>query len=129
MKKILVVDDERPISDIIKFNLTKEGYEVVTAFDGREALEQFEAEKPDLVILDLMLPELDGLEVAKEIRKTSHTPIIMLSWKPAGPQPGRCPAPRSYGTARWWRPDGQRWWQERGQIGRASCRERVCKQV
>ena len=79
MKKILVVDDERPISDIIKFNLTKEGYEVVTAFDGREALEQFEAEKPDLVILDLMLPELDGLEVAKEIRKTNHTPIIMLS--------------------------------------------------
>ena len=78
---ILVVDDERPISDIIKFNLTKEGYEVVTAFDGREALEQFEAEKPDLVILDLMLPELDGLEVAKEIRKTSHTPIIMLSAK------------------------------------------------
>ena len=51
MKKILVVDDERPISDIIKFNLTKEGYEVVTAFDGREALEQFEAENPDLVIL------------------------------------------------------------------------------
>ena len=81
MKKILVVDDERPISDIIKFNLTKEGYEVVTAFDGREALEQFEAKKPDLVILDLMLPELDGLEVAKEIRKTSHTPIIMLSAK------------------------------------------------
>ena len=81
MKKILVVDDERPISDIIKFNLTKEGYEVVTAFDGREALEQFEAEKPDLVILDLMLPELDGLEVAKEIRKTNHTPIIMLSAK------------------------------------------------
>ena len=80
-KKILVVDDERPISDIIKFNLTKEGYEVVTAFDGREALEQFEAENPDLVILDLMLPELDGLEVAKEIRKTSHTPIIMLSAK------------------------------------------------
>ena len=74
MKKILVVDDERPISDIIKFNLTKEGYEVVTAFDGREALEQFEAENPDLVILDLMLPELDGLEVAKEIRKTSHPP-------------------------------------------------------
>ena len=54
---------------------------MVTAFDGREALEQFEAENPDLVILDLMLPELDGLEVAKEIRKTSHTPIIMLSAK------------------------------------------------
>lgn len=81
MKKILVVDDERPISDIIKFNLTKEGYEVATAFDGREALAQFEAEEPDLIILDLMLPELDGLEVAKQIRKTSHTPIIMLSAK------------------------------------------------
>ena len=72
MKKILVVDDERPISDIIKFNLTKEGYEVVTAFDGREALEQFEAKKPDLVILDLMLPELDGLEIVKEIWQTRN---------------------------------------------------------
>ena len=81
MKKILIVDDEKPISDIIKFNLTKEGYETVTAFDGREALEQFEAENPDLIILDLMLPELDGLEVAKEVRKTSHIPIIMLSAK------------------------------------------------
>ena len=65
MKKILIVDDEKPISDIIKFNMTKEGYEVVTAFNGREALEQFEAEQPDIIILDLMLPEIDGLEVAK----------------------------------------------------------------
>lgn len=81
MKKILIVDDEKPISDIIKFNLSKEGYEVVTAFDGREALAQFVAEDPDLIILDLMLPELDGLEVAKEVRKTSHIPIIMLSAK------------------------------------------------
>ncbi|MET3635181.1 response regulator YycF [Streptococcus sp. SGI.013] len=81
MKKILVVDDEKPISDIIKFNLSKEGYDVLTAFDGKEALEQFEVEKPDLIILDLMLPEIDGLEVAKEIRKTSHVPIIMLSAK------------------------------------------------
>lgn len=81
MKKILIVDDEKPISDIIKFNLTKEGYDIVTAFDGREAVTIFEAEKPDLIILDLMLPELDGLEVAKEIRKTSHVPIIMLSAK------------------------------------------------
>ena len=54
MKKILVVDDEKPISDIIKFNMTKEGYEVVTAFDGQAALEVFEAEQPDIVILDLM---------------------------------------------------------------------------
>ncbi|KXT79330.1 response regulator YycF [Streptococcus sp. DD13] len=81
MKKILVVDDERPISDIIKFNMTREGYEVVTAFDGREALEQFEAEQPDIVILDLMLPEIDGLEVARTIRKTSNVPIIILSAK------------------------------------------------
>lgn len=81
MKKILIVDDERPISDIIKFNLIKEGYEVVTAYDGRAALTVFEEEQPDLVILDLMLPELDGLEVAKAIRKTSHLPIIMLSAK------------------------------------------------
>ena len=81
MKKILIVDDEKPISDIIKFNLNKEGYETITAFDGREALKKFEEESPDLIILDLMLPELDGLEVAKEVRKTSHIPIIMLSAK------------------------------------------------
>ena len=81
MKKILVVDDEKPISDIIKFNLIKEGYEVVTAFDGKEALKRFDDENPDLIILDWMLPELEGLEVAKEIRKSSHVPIIMLSAK------------------------------------------------
>ena len=81
MKKILIVDDEKPISDIIKFNMTKEGYEVVTAFNGREALEQFEVAQPDIIILDLMLPEIDGLEVAKTIRKTSSVPIIMLSAK------------------------------------------------
>lgn len=81
MKTILVVDDEKPISDIIKFNLSKEGYTIATAFDGHEAVQQFEDVKPDLVILDLMLPGIDGLEVAKEIRKTSHTPIIMLSAK------------------------------------------------
>lgn len=81
MKKILIVDDEKPISDIIKFNLTKEGYETVTAFDGREAITKFEEENPDFIILDLMLPELDGLEVAKEVSKTSHIPIIMLSAK------------------------------------------------
>ena len=81
MKKILVVDDEKPISDIIKFNMVKEGYEVVTAFDGREALEMFEAERPDILILDLMLPEMDGLEVARTMRKTSNVPIIVLSAK------------------------------------------------
>lgn len=81
MKKILVVDDERPISDIIKFNLNKEGFQVFTAFDGEEALEVFREEKPDLILLDLMLPKIDGLEVAREIRKTSEVPIIMVSAK------------------------------------------------
>ena len=61
--------------------MVKEGYEVVTAFDGREALELFEAERPDILILDLMLPEIDGLEVARTIRKTSNVPIIVLSAK------------------------------------------------
>ena len=61
--------------------MAKEGYEVLTAFDGKEALEMFEAEQPDILILDLMLPEVDGLEVARTIRKTSNVPIIVLSAK------------------------------------------------
>lgn len=81
MKKILVVDDEKPISDIVKFNLEKEGYEVVVAFDGEEALEVVEAENPDLIILDLMLPKKDGLEVTREVRKTHNMPIIMVTAK------------------------------------------------
>lgn len=81
MKKILVVDDEKPISDIVKFNLEKEGFEVVTAFDGEEALEKVESENPDLIILDLMLPKIDGLEVCREVRKTKDTPIIMVTAK------------------------------------------------
>lgn len=81
MKKILVVDDEKPISDIVKFNLVKEGYEVFTAYDGEEALEQVEEVRPDLIILDLMLPKIDGLEVCREIRKTHDMPIIMVTAK------------------------------------------------
>lgn len=81
MKKVLIVDDEKPISDIIAFNLNKEGYELEKAFDGKEALEKFESFQPDLLILDLMLPEMDGLEVCREIRKTSQVPIIMLTAK------------------------------------------------
>lgn len=80
-KKILVVDDEKPISDIIKFNLTKEGFEVETAYDGEEALERVEEYNPDLMILDLMLPKKDGLEVAREVRKTHDMPIIMVTAK------------------------------------------------
>ncbi|GAA0369409.1 response regulator YycF [Alkalibacterium iburiense] len=81
MKKILVVDDEKPISDIVKFNLEKEGFEVVTAYDGEEALEKVEEENPDLIVLDLMLPKIDGLEVCREVRKTKDTPIIMVTAK------------------------------------------------
>lgn len=81
MKKILVVDDEKPISDIVKFNLTKEGYEVFTAYDGEEALEKVEEIQPDLVLLDLMLPKIDGLEVCREIRKRYNMPIIMVTAK------------------------------------------------
>ena len=80
-KKILVGDDEKPISDIVKFNLDKEGYDVVTAYDGEEALKKVEAESPDLILLDLMLPKIDGLEVARQIRKEHDTPIIMLTAK------------------------------------------------
>lgn len=80
-KKILVVDDEKPISDIIKFNLTKEGFEVETAYDGEEALERVEEYNPDLMILDLMLPKKDGLEVAREVRKSHDMPIIMVTAK------------------------------------------------
>ena len=83
MKKILVVDDEKPISDIIKFNLKKEGYDVYTAYDGEEALQKVEEINPDLVLLDLMLPKIDGLEVAREVRKTHDMPIIMVTAKDA----------------------------------------------
>ena len=83
MKKILVVDDEKPISDIIKFNLTKEGYDVYTAYDGEEAVEKVEEVVPDLIILDLMLPKMDGLEVCREVRKTHDMPIIMVTAKDA----------------------------------------------
>ena len=81
MKKILVVDDEKPISDIVKFNLAKEGYEVFSAYDGEEALQKVEEIHPDLILLDLMLPKIDGLEVAKEVRKTYDMPIIMVTAK------------------------------------------------
>jgi two-component system response regulator VicR len=81
MTKILVVDDEKPIADIIKFNLEKEGYEVVCAFDGEEALRAVKAEDPDLVLLDVMLPEKDGMDVCREVRRTHTMPIIMLTAK------------------------------------------------
>ncbi|KIO68567.1 hypothetical protein B4064_1723 [Caldibacillus thermoamylovorans] len=80
-KKILVVDDEKPIADILQFNLKKDGYEVFCAYDGDEALELVEEVQPDLILLDIMLPEKDGMEVCKEIRKKYEMPIIMLTAK------------------------------------------------
>ncbi|WP_163651685.1 response regulator YycF [Listeria sp. PSOL-1] len=80
-KKILVVDDEKPIADIVKFNLNKEGFEVVCAYNGDEALELVEEVKPDLILLDIMLPGRDGIEVCREVRKKYDMPIIMLTAK------------------------------------------------
>ena len=72
--KILVVDDDQNICELLRLYVEKEGFEVVIANDGRVALEVFEAEKPDLILLDIMLPELDGWQVCREIRKTSPMP-------------------------------------------------------
>ena len=80
-QRILVVDDEVPIQELIKFNLEQAGFEVEIADNGIVALEMFEANKPDLIVLDLMLPGKDGYDVCKAIRKTSNTPIIMLTAK------------------------------------------------
>lgn len=79
MTKILVVDDERPIVDILQFNLEREGFEVVTAADGEEGLNMFRQEQPDLMLLDIMMPKMDGLQVCKTIRAESNVPIIMLT--------------------------------------------------
>jgi two-component system response regulator VicR len=80
-KRILVVDDEKPIADILQFNLQKEGYEVICAYDGEEALQKVEEVKPDLILLDIMLPQKDGMEVCREVRKKYDMPIIMLTAK------------------------------------------------
>lgn len=80
-KRILVVDDEKPIADILKFNLQKEGYDVVCAYDGTEAVQMVEQHNPDLILLDIMLPHKDGMEVCREIRKKYDMPIIMLTAK------------------------------------------------
>ncbi|MBI4331833.1 MAG: response regulator transcription factor [Chloroflexi bacterium] len=79
--KILVVDDEPRIVEVVKLYLEKEGYQAVTAGDGRKALELVQRENPDLIILDLMLPEMDGLEVCRQVRRNSSVPIIMLTAK------------------------------------------------
>jgi DNA-binding response OmpR family regulator len=78
-EKILLVDDEPTLLETLAFNLRNAGYQVVTASDGVSALERARAEKPDLVILDLMLPELDGLTVCRSLRQVSDVPILMLT--------------------------------------------------
>ena len=77
--KILVVDDEKPIVDILKFNLKKEGYDVIEAYDGNEAVSKALEQKPDLILLDVMLPGMDGFEVCKKLRTSISTPILMLT--------------------------------------------------
>ncbi|MEI6045988.1 MAG: response regulator transcription factor [Chloroflexota bacterium] len=79
MAKILIVDDEENIANTLKYNLIREGYEVTISGDGRQALEVARREKPDLVILDLMLPSMNGLDVCRTLRQHSTVPILMLT--------------------------------------------------
>lgn len=79
--KILVVDDDVNICELIRLYLEKEGYEVILAYDGTKAIDIFKSEAPSLVILDIMLPGIDGWQVCREIRKVSEIPIIMLTAK------------------------------------------------
>ena len=78
-KKILVVEDEKAISDILVFNLQREGYDTLAAYDGAEGLRCALEEAPDLILLDVMLPEMDGFEVCRRVRAEKDTPIIMLT--------------------------------------------------
>ena len=80
-EKILVVDDDKNMCDLLRMYLEKEGYAVTMAHNGIDAVNTFNSENPDLVLLDIMLPQLDGWQVCREIRKTSETPIIMVTAK------------------------------------------------
>jgi len=83
-KKILAVDDERHIVRLVEVNLQRAGYNVVTAFDGKEALEKVKSEQPDLVVLDVMMPYMDGFEVLRNLKadpSTAEIPVIMLTAK------------------------------------------------
>jgi DNA-binding response OmpR family regulator len=77
--RILIVDDEPPIVNMLAYNLKRANYEVLIAWDGEEALHQARQGQPDLIILDLMLPKLDGLEVCRTLRRERDVPIIMLT--------------------------------------------------
>ena len=78
-QKIMVVDDDRNICELLRLYLAKEEFETVLAYDGRQALELFDREQPDLVLLDIMMPVLDGWETCRALRKVSRVPIIMLT--------------------------------------------------
>ncbi|MGI8704043.1 MAG: response regulator, partial [Candidatus Limnocylindrales bacterium] len=80
-RTLLIVDDEPTLLETLAYNLERDGYEVLTASDGREALVKFRAHQPDLLVLDLMLPELSGVEVCRIIRRESGLPILMLTAK------------------------------------------------
>jgi two-component system alkaline phosphatase synthesis response regulator PhoP len=83
-KRVLVVDDERHIVRLIQVNLEREGYQVLTAFDGKDGLQKVKTEKPDLVVLDVMMPYMDGFEVLKSMKadpQTAGIPVIMLTAK------------------------------------------------
>src|SRR5581483_5071171 len=80
-EKVLIVEDEKDLVKILKYNLEKDGFRVAAAHDGETGLAQFRKEKPDLVVLDLMLPKIDGFEFCKIVRHESKTPILMLTAK------------------------------------------------
>lgn len=80
-KKILIVDDEKNIVDILKFNFKKEGFATLEAYDGEQALNMALTQKPDLILLDIMLPKMDGFTVCRKIRQTLSIPILMLTAK------------------------------------------------
>ena len=79
--KVLIVDDDKNICELLRLYLEKDGYATVIANDGDEAVKAFNAQEPDIILLDVMLPKLDGWQVCREIRKTSQVPIIMLTAK------------------------------------------------
>lgn len=79
MQSVLIVDDDENVHEFLSLYLKKEGYNVVSAFNGKEALKLFHASSPSIIILDIMMPEIDGLDTCKEIRKESKVPIIMLT--------------------------------------------------
>jgi two-component system OmpR family response regulator len=81
VNKVLVVEDDQTLLDVLKYNLAKEGYVVATAADGKQAVAVARSEKPDVIILDIMLPELDGLEVCRILRREMTVPILMLTAK------------------------------------------------